>query len=312
MTAVSLLPLNRNSNVSAVVSSRQPDLKASAAPRANQVTVYPGYFETIGIPLQQGRDFGDADGLHSQRVVIVNQALAKRLWPGRDAVGERLRLVGEPDSLGWRTVVGVVGDVMQNVEGTQLLPAMFVPHPQNTDQTMTLLLESPRDPASLSADVRRIVRELHPDVAMYEVRTLPEALRFSMWTRRLFTGLMSVFGLLALVIAGVGLYGVMAYSVAQRTHEIGIRMALGAAQQQVANMVVAQALRLTALGLGIGLAVAWALTRQLASQLFEIKPDDPPTYVGVVTLLILSSLFAAWLPAMRATRVDPMVALRSE
>ncbi len=312
VSAVSLLPLNRNSNVSAVTSSRQPDLKASEAPRSNQSSVYPGYFETIGIPLLRGRDFTDADQTHSQRVVIVNQALAKRLWPGRDPIGERLKFVGQPDSIGWFTVVGMVGNVTQNVEGTTLEPSLFVPHPQNTDQTMTLLLESPRDPASLTADVRRVVRGLHPDVALYEVRTLPEALRYSLWTRRLFTGLMSVFGVLALVIAAVGLYGVMAYSVAQRTHEIGIRMALGAAHDQVARMVVAQALRLTTLGLGIGLAAAWGLTRGLASQLFEIRPDDPPTYVGVTTVLVLSSLLAAWLPARRATRVNPMIALRSD
>jgi putative ABC transport system permease protein len=312
VSAVGLLPLNRNNNTNVVVSSRQPDLSAAEAPRTNSSPAYPGYFSLIGIPLLKGRDFRDSDDEKSARVAIVNQSLAKRLWPGREPVGERLKFLGQPDSIGWWSVIGVVKDVAQNVEGDDVRAAVFVPHAQSADQTMTLVLRSQRDPASLSADVRRVVRTLHGDAALYETRTLPEALKFSMWTRRLFTGLMGVFGLLALIIAGVGIYGVMAYSVAQRTHEIGIRMALGAAQQQVARMVVTQAMRLTAIGLGLGLAAAWALTRTMASVLFEVRPDDPPTYVGVSVILVASSLLAAWLPALRATRVDPMVALRAE
>ena len=309
---VSSLPLNRNSNVNVVVSSRQPDLKATEAPRTNVNAAYPGYFAAVGLPLLRGRDFTDADDTKSQRVAIVNASLAARLWPKRDALGERLRFVGEPDSIGWATVVGVVTDIEQNVEGTVIMPTVFLSHPQRTDQTMTVLVESARDPAALAADLRRVTRSLHADASLYDVRTMRETLAFSLWTRRLFAGLMSVFGVLALIIAAVGLYGVMAYSVAQRTQEIGIRMALGAAHTQVARMVVGQAMRLTAIGLGIGLASAWALTRAMASMLFGIRPDDPPTYVGVAVILIASSLLAAWLPAQRATRVNPMVALRSD
>lgn len=311
-TAVTMLPLNRGSNVSAVLTPELAGVSASQAPRANYGSTYPGYFSTIGIALRRGRDFTDADDERSRRVVIVNESLAKRLWPGKEAIGQRMRVMGQPDSIGWAEVVGVVQDIEQNLEGDNVAGAMFVPHPQDPVQTMTLLVESRRDLASVSADVRRIARDLHPDAAVYEVRSLGEALRFAMWMKRLFTGLMTMFGVLALVIAGVGLYGVMAYSVAQRTQEIGIRMALGAAHQQVAGMVVAQAMRLTALGMGLGLAAAWALTRGMASMLFGIRPDDPPTYVGVAVVLVVSSLLAAWVPARRATRVSPMVALRSD
>lgn len=311
-TAVSGLPLDRNSNSNPVVTPETQDQDVSIAPRANTVLSYPGYFSTIGIELRRGRDFTDADDEKSRRVVIVNESFAKQLWPGKDPIGRRVRLLGLPDSLGWSEVVGVVEDVEQNIEGGNVVASIFAPHPQFPEQTMTLLIESGRDMGSVSADVRRIARELHPDAAVYEVHSLGEALRLAMWMKRLFTGLMTMFGVLALIIAGVGLYGVMAYSVAQRTQEIGIRMALGAAHQQVAGMVVGQAMRLTAIGMGLGLAAAWALTRGMASMLFGIRPDDPPTYVGVATLLVVSSLLAAWVPARRATRVSPMVALRSD
>jgi putative ABC transport system permease protein len=180
------------------------------------------------------------------------------------------------------------------------------------EQVLTLVIHTNGDPAALSGPLRTLLRTHHPDMPISEIRTLPEYLAFARWMPRFFTSLMMMLSIVALIIAAVGLYGVMAYSVTQRTREIGIRMALGAGQQQVLGMVVGQAMRLTMLGCGIGLAAAYALTRFMAALLLGVSPTDPPTYIVVALILAVSGIAAAWVPAFRASRVDPMVALRYE
>ena len=177
---------------------------------------------------------------------------------------------------------------------------------------MTLVVRARGNPAALTDPLRRLVRARDADLPLYDLRTMPEAVYLAVWEPRLYALLMAFFALIALVIAAVGIYGVMAYSVAHRTQEIGIRMAMGAAQGTVVRMVVLQGMRLTALGLGIGLAVAFVITRLMASLLFGVSAGDPPTFLGVAVILAGSALLACWLPARRATRIDPMVALRSE
>jgi putative ABC transport system permease protein len=307
------LPLSRDNNGTRLVSENGTHNDPERPLRANFAECYPDYFESIGIALKSGRDFTDADGPGAPAVAIVNQSLAKALWPGRDALGMRVKPVSDERKLGWRTVVGVVADVPQNLEDDDpVAQAIFVPHRQEPDQYMTWVVHTSGDPAAFAGVLRRMMKAEAPDVPLTEVRSMHESVQFAVWTKRLFGSLMAVFAVLALVIAAVGLYGVMAYSVAQRTQEIGIRMALGAQARDVVGLVVGQALRLTLIGIGIGIAAAFALTRAMTSVLFNVSPNDPPTYFGVLLILALSTVLAAWVPAHRATRVDPMRALRCD
>jgi len=266
----------------------------------------------MGIPLRQGRDFGPQDRNGGNKVAIVSETAARQLWPGKDPLGQRFKWSAD-DTTGWKTVIGVAADVRQSINQTKREPVtIYVPHTQEPVQTLSLVVKHHGDPGSLAAAMRRTLQSHDADMPLFDVRTMNEWLRYSLWENRIYVSLMSVFAVLALVIAATGIYGVMAYTVAQRTQEIGIRMALGAARDDVMRMVVGQALRLTLFGIGIGLAGAYAITRLMASLLFGVKAADPPTFVGVTVILALSALVAAWVPADRATRVDPMVALRSE
>ena len=274
----------------------------------------PGYFSAIGIPLRAGRDFNAQDDTSSAKVAIVSQSTARLYWKDKDPIGQRFKW-GATDTTGWKTVVGVVGDVRQRADGDagKRPPAhVYIPHTQEPLQTVILVARADGSPGALATAMRRTLQSLDPDMPLYDVRTMDESIRRGMWENRVWMSMMAAFAALALIIAAIGIYGVMAYSVAQRTQEIGIRMALGAAQRDVRRLIVGQAVRLTVIGLGIGLAGAYALTRLMASLLFGVKPGDPPTFIGVTVILAASSLLAAWLPAERAARVDPMVALRTE
>jgi len=309
-----VLPLNRNDNTTRIVSETGKYNDTERGFETNFTEIYPDYFAALGIPIRNGRDFTWDDGPNAPAVVIVNKSLAHTLWPNEDPIGKRLRPVMDERKLGWRTVVGVVADIPQNLEDNEhpRPQALFAPHRQEPDQSLTWVLYTDGSGLSALKPLRRMMREQAPDVPLLEARTLHEHVQFSVWTSRLFGSLMAVFAVLALIIAAVGLYGVMAYSVAQRTQEIGIRMALGAQGRDVVSLVVGQAMRLTLIGSGIGLAAAFALTRGMASQLFGVSTTDPPTYVMVAVILAASSVLAAWVPAYRATRVDPMRALRCD
>ena len=311
LSSVQVLPLGRSAwNRSVWL---QGDATGEDAPRRMVFwsVVRPDYFRVIGIPMRSGRDFTARDDTSAVKVAIVSETAARTFWPGRSAIGGQFKWSFD-DTTGWKTVVGVVGDVTQHLEGKRPPAQVYVPHAQEPLQTVTLVARHDGEPAALTAAMRRVVQASDADMPLYEVRTLEEHVRRALWENRIYVSLMSVFAALALVIAAIGIYGVMAYNVAQRTQEIGIRMALGAARQDVLRLVVGQALRLTVLGVGIGLAGAYAVTRLMASVLTGVSPGDPPTFVGVTIILAFSSVIAAWLPAERATRVDPMVALRAE
>ncbi len=313
LSAVQTLPLGRNGWGRRVITQDAKDQDPKHAVPVRYGIVYPDYFRILGIPLRAGRDFNALDTPTSERVAIVSEAFAKKFWPGQSALGRHFKYAGQPDSVGWTTVVGVAGNVLQNVEDDeQRLEQAYVPHTQDPVQMMTFTVLSDAPPAALAAKIRSILQSRDPDQALVEVRNIREHVKFSMWTHRLFTSLFGVFAVIALVIAGVGIFGVMSYSVSQRTQEIGIRMALGAEPAAVVRMVTMQALRLTGVGIGIGLAAAWGVTRFMQSQLFGVNATDPPTFTVVSVLLVLSGVTAAWLPALRASRVDPMVALRYE
>jgi predicted permease len=304
------LPLTRGSSHTAVFLPNEVPSPDRERRYMLSALVRPGYFATMGIPFRSGRDFTADDRDGAPLVVIVSESAARKLWPGKDAIGQQIRV--DRDTMALSTVVGVAADIRQNVKDNDPPAQVYLPHMQATTQGVTLVVRHDGPAGAMTTALRRLVQSRDPDMPLYDVRTMEESLRFALWEQRIYMVMMAVFAALALVIAVVGVYGVMNYSVAQRTQEIGIRMALGAARADVLRLVVGQALRLTLIGMGIGLAGAYAVTRLMASQVFGVSTSDPPTFVGVTIILAASALIAAWVPAERATRVDPMVALRSE
>jgi predicted permease len=312
VSAVNELPLGGSSWSNIVMTEENVDKKNIELPHIYWGVVAPGYFSTIGIRVVEGRDFELADDDKSRRVAIVNRSAAKMLWPAKNAIGQRFKF-GTTDTTGWAEVVGIVDDVDQNPTNHRPTKAqVFTTHAQSPTQTMTVLLRTSGDPTSLTTPVRKLLQARDANLPFYDVMTMTRALDFGLWESRLFASLMASFSAIALLIAAIGLYGVMAYNVAQRTQEIGIRMALGAAAADVQRMIVGQALRITMLGIGIGLAGAFAVTRLMAGMLYGVQPGDPPTFVLVTVLLALSGVLAAWVPARRATLVEPVRALRYE
>lgn len=286
-----------------------------SAPLAVLDFVSPGYFQTLGVPLLAGRPFGPADREEAPGVVIVNRTLARRHFP-QGAVGRRLKIGGpeRPDNA-WLEIVGVVADVKYGGLAAPAEPAYYLPTGQLASHGMRLVVRADgRDAAAagLAARVRQTVRGLDRDLPVEAVRPLPGLVAESIAAPRLRTQLIGAFGALALVLAAIGIYGVLAYTVAQRTREVGIRMALGAGRGGVTRLVLGEMLGVVLGGLAVGLAAAFALTRLLRGLLFEIAPTDPRIFVGVPLLLAVCALLAAYLPARRAARVEPVVALRSE
>ncbi|HEX8283360.1 MAG TPA: ABC transporter permease [Pyrinomonadaceae bacterium] len=273
------------------------------------------YFQTMGIPLLKGRYFDARDTADSPPVVIVSEALARKYWPGEDPVGKRItfnRIPNTQDPL-WREIVGVVGHVRnEGLEG-ESRGQYYVPYSQRPNSSeLFVVVRTDADPSSLAPSVRGAVAAVDRDLPVFRVTTMEKLVSESLSQRRFSLFLFGVFAALALALAVVGLYGVMSYAVAQRTHEIGLRMALGAQARDVLKMVVGQGMLLVAVGLALGLLGAFFLTWTMESLLFEVSAADPLTYAGIALLLGSVALLASYLPARRATKVDPMVALRYE
>ena len=303
------LPLSRNSNQTVILTPDTGDQKNGVV--TNFGSVLPGTCAILNMKMLEGREFTPQDDEHSARVAILNQALAHRLFPGKSAIGQRVKFVSEADSIGWRTVVGVTENVLMNVEGTETSPNLaWVAEYQEAVQLVHVVVRADGDGSAGSAALRSVMRSMDANLPVMELRTLREELRFSLWIKRLLSVMVGILAVLAFIIAGIGLYGVVAYSVAQRTREIGIRMALGADGPNVVRMVVGHSAKLTFAGLAIGLLSSFALTRFLAAVIVGVSPTDPPTFLIVSTMLAISGIGAAWVPAMRASRLDPMVALR--
>ena len=270
----------------------------------------PGYFAALGIPLRAGRDFTWRDVENQPNVVIVSESTARRLFPaGENPLGRRLitGIASIP-----REIIGVVGDIRLESLSTAPGDTMYYPSAQLGDSFLSFIVRTPRPAASIRDEIKAAVHALDPGLPIAEVQPLGNLLAESLSDRRLIMGLVGGFALLALVLAGLGIYGVISYSVSQRTGEIGVRMALGASPGLIAGLVLREGLRLTLFGLGVGLLAAVALTRLLASQLYAVSATDPLIYAAVSVFLTLVGLLAAWLPARRATRVNPLDALRAE
>jgi putative ABC transport system permease protein len=271
--------------------------------------VTPGLLPTMGVPVLRGRGLLPSDGPASPRVALITESAAERYFAGRDAVGMRVS-IPRPNGPEWAEVVGIVGDVRGSNLAEEADPGVYFPHSQLDSRQMSLVLRTGSDPEALVAAVRREVQTLDADLPIFNVRTLEQALGEAVSQPRFYMFLLSIFGATALVLSAIGIFGVMSYSVVQRTREIGIRIALGAAPGAVLRMVVGGALALAVGGVAIGLVGAAASSRLLSALLFGVSPIDPLTLASVAAILTGVALVAGYLPARRAIRVDPMTALR--
>jgi putative ABC transport system permease protein len=267
------------------------------------------FFETLGIPVLRGRDFAESDGETAPAVVIINESMATRFWPSGDAIGKRFKFFGDQN---FREVVGIARDSKYNSLTERNQPFVYMPLLQNYTPLNNLHVRTSIDPAGVMASVRSEIQKIDPNLTLQNVQTLSERVDGSLGGERAQATMLGVFGLMALLLAAVGLYGVMAYSVAQRTREIGIRMALGARKGDVLSLVLRQGVTLVSIGVAVGLVVAFATTRLLASLLFGIGAADPITFAATSLILIAVALIATYVPARRAATVDPIRALRYE
>ena len=314
--AVSFIPLTlARGSKGFTIEGRAPTAPGQI-PMAGYDIVTPGYFTTMRIHLLQGRDFSWSDASQSQPVVMINEAMAKTYWPNQDPLGKHLRQGGPGDhEFPWLTIIGIVADVREFDPVTAPRPTMYFPITQFADPAGILrdwVVRTKDDPRTLAAYARAAVWDVDKDLPVTRIRTMEEVRSLSVVSPRLNLLLFGLFAALAMVLASVGIYGVTAYSVAQRTREIGVRVALGAGRNDVLRLVVGQAARLALFGVLLGLLAAFALTRLMTSMMYGVSSADPLTFVSVALLLMFVALAACYLPARRAMRVDPIVALRYE
>ena len=271
--------------------------------------IAPSYFQTMRIPLVAGREFTDSDRATTQAVAIASEAMAKHFWPNENAVGKRFHFFGDPTL---REIIGVARNTVIGNIGEEPQPLVYLPLMQNYSPAATVLVRTGGRPESLISAVRGQVQSLDSNLALTNVQTIGELLSQGLWAPRMGAALLAVFGGLALVLAVIGVYGVLSYSVNQQTREIGIRMAMGAQTGRVLGLVVGQGMRLAAAGLLLGLIVAFAAVRLVSSLLFGVSAHDPLTFGGVALILAVAAVLACYIPARRATKVDPIIALRYE
>jgi putative ABC transport system permease protein len=311
--ASNMVPLGGGGSAGAVVPEGVA-MTPEQEPNVNIYGVTPHLLKTLNVPLVAGRDFTDAEGQSRSGVAIVNGVMAKRLWPNRtDVIGQRFRrLADTPDE--WLTVIGVVGDfrlfsVRDGKPPAYVFLSYLYDPARNTGLTIRVAGGSP---ASITSAVRQEIRKADPTLPLFSIQTGEEARLDSFWQYRLFGWMFSIFGGIALALASIGVYGVLSYAVAQRTQEIGVRMALGASRQNVFRLILSDGARLAGLGILIGMAGAFAVTRVVASLLYNVTATDPISFVATAAGLVAVALVASYVPARRATSVDPMIALRSE
>jgi predicted permease len=289
-----------------------PVLSVGQAPLINHHVITPNYLKAIGIPILAGRDFNETDTPDGLKVTIIDERLAREYWPNQSPLGKRVRYGPPENNEPWQTIVGVVGNVKNESLSLTQGKSVYIPYAQRTFGSIGIAVRATISPENLAEAIRRQVKEMDPNVPLANVRTMNEVISRSVWQPRLYTILFGVFAGLALLLAAVGIYGVMAYSVAQRTHEIGIRLALGAQRRDVLRLVVGQGMKLVAAGTVIGMTGALALSRLMRSLLYEISPTDSVTFGSVATLLGIIALLACYIPARRAAKVDPLIAMRTD
>jgi putative ABC transport system permease protein len=313
--ATSYLPLTGSNESDSFTIEGRPPIAKEAEPSTEYRVVTPRYFESMGMPLLSGRDFVESDTRQSPNVVVINEAFARRHFAGENPLGHRLKLQGqEREPL---LIIGVVRDARDIWLDQQPTPEVYVPFLQDPlspdyQRSMTIVARTKSDPGAIAGPLRAVVTSVDKSLPVYALKPMTEYLHDSLARRRFNLILLSIFGGVALTLAAVGIYGVISYGVTQRTHEMGIRMALGAQPRDVLKLVVRQAMVLALGGVGVGLLAAWALTRLMKSLLFNVGVTDPLTLAAITLLMTLVALIACLVPARRATKVDPLVALRYE
>ena len=318
-SAVNFLPLARLGDTTRL------DIEGRHSPPGQEITasyrvIDPNYFRTMGIPLLRGRFFSEQDNDESHGVAMINQTMARRYWADEDPLGKRLqphfpraKVPWRPESTNtWLTIVGVVGDVAEDGLNDERPTEIYVPYMQNPSSLMNLLVRTTSDPLQLVPGVRNEVRRVGHDQPVSNIKTMESVFSESIAAPRVITSLVATFAAIALALAAIGVYSVISYSVAQRTHEVGIRIALGAQQQHVIGMILGQGLKLVLLGLAIGLTAAFAVTRVISSMLFGVTATDPLIFVMVSLLMVVIAIVASYFPARRALNVDPVIALRTD
>ena len=303
------LPFSGNGGtVSIVLPDREPPPKGME-PEVMFNTAMPNYFETIGIPLVKGRVFGNEDQANTPAVVVINQTMARRFWPDQDPLGKQIKLASDDST---PTVIGVVGDAKHYWLEEEQKPQMYDAYSQDPGLFATVVIRTNVEPLGLSESVRQAIWKVDADQPMWKIRTVEFLVNRSTADRKFLMGLMGIFASLALVLTIIGLYGVISYLVNQRTQEIGIRMALGAQMGDIMRMVLRQGMVLVLMGVALGLAASWLVTRLMSRLLYHVSATDPVTFGAISLLLIAVALLACYLPARRATKVDPLTALRYE
>jgi putative ABC transport system permease protein len=310
---INTLPLQKGPTFRFRVEGRAP-LPIDKWPPANYRSVSPNYFHVLNIPVLQGRPFTDRDNEQAPTVLLVNQSIAEKYFPGENAVGKRINF-GRTDSNQqpiWREIVGVVADVKNMELKEQPEPEIYFSSLQSPFEAMSIVIRSSVEPGSLAGAVRGAVAEVDKTVPVADIETMDRIITESVMQPRFNMVLLGLFSAIALMLSAAGIYGVTSYTVTQRTHELGIRLALGAQLGDVLRLILKQGLAVILIGVAIGLAAAFVLTRLLRTLVFGISTNDPVTFIGITLLLSLVALIACYVPARRATKVDPLVALRYE
>jgi putative ABC transport system permease protein len=288
----------------------RPAVDPSDRPTTNFYSVSPGFFQAMGIRLIRGRGIEPTDRPGAPRVVVINESFVRRFFTGQDPIGQRIKVSQGP--MDWREVVGVVADTKQYGLSAETPVQTYESYQQQPFSSVEVVLRTSLDPALLANDIRQVVRELDPEQPIGRIATLQRVVDDSLGSQRFSLALFSTFAAVALLLAVIGLYGLVAYSVSQQTQEIGIRMALGARPGDVLTLVIRQALMLAAAGIALGVGVALVATQLMRSLLFQTEVTDRATFVGIPLVLLVVIAIASWIPARRAARIDPLTALRSE
>jgi putative ABC transport system permease protein len=312
VSAISHLPIGGGGAGRGFVIEGKPDPGSENQPGGGYSVICPNYFRTMGIKLISGREFVEQDSQNAPGVIVINEAMARQFWPNEDPLGKRIKLGFSNSDNPWLTIVGIAQDVKQGNLDRLPFPAFFRPYSQAAWPTMTLVVRTASSPGAFINPIKQALARFEPDRAASGVRTMDEVLYDSVGPRRFPMMLLAAFSLLALTLAAVGISGVVSFSVSQRTREIGIRMALGARKGQVVRLVLNRSMIAALIGVVVGLGASFGLTRFMTGLLFEVKPMDP-LVIGSAALILAGVAFVAcYLPARRATKVDPMVALRAE